>query len=65
MINRSSNIDELEATLAEIRIRTETLSQQINAFQPEFSQTLKKLSQDFWKLRFSIEEAILKLDVDN
>ena len=63
MINRS-NVDELEATLAEIRIRTETLSQQVNAFQPEFSQTLKKLSQDFWNLRFSLEEAMQKLDVD-
>lgn len=65
MINRDSNVDELEASLAEVRIRTETLSQQVNAFQPEFSQTLKKLSQDFWKLRFSLEEAMKKLDIDD
>ena len=64
MINRNSNVNELAVSFAEIGSRTEALKQQVSAFHLEFSQVLKNLAQDFWKLRFVIEEAMKNLDAE-
>ncbi len=59
------SVNDLAISLAEIRSRTEALNDQVTAFQPELLQTLKKLSQDFWKLRLAIEETMNSLDEEN